>query len=164
MERLTTLGDYPEEAFGAYFPHEVWEVKTIPIDLMLTDGRATILGIRDSFTGRAKFVVIPLESVSAIRGAIAGTIEEWGTKPVIIEIDSSRLVYASLRPTARTLFFILKKRRASQPQTKSPLERLFCKATLHYPSLRHGFAHLNSIELQRQFDAWAHDRCEGSAA
>lgn len=58
--------------------NQLWEFDSTPADVMLTDGRFSIVGVIDVFTRRAKCILKPTSNADAIALLIRKTILDWG--------------------------------------------------------------------------------------
>jgi transposase InsO family protein len=81
---MLALGSYSEEAIE---PNYIWEVDSTPADIMLTEGRCTILGCIDVYTRRVKFLVQKSSNSLGITSLIRNCILDWGL-PKIIKSDN----------------------------------------------------------------------------
>src|SRR5690606_13911862 len=58
--------------------NQLWEFDSTPADLMLTDGRHTILGVIDVYSRRTSFVVMPTSDSKGVAKVIRRAILNWG--------------------------------------------------------------------------------------
>lgn len=58
--------------------NQLWEFDSTPADLMLTDGRHTILGVIDVYSRRTRFVVMPTSDSKGVAKVIRRAILQWG--------------------------------------------------------------------------------------
>lgn len=64
-----------------------WEMDSTPGDVMLTDGRHTVLGVIDVFTRRARLLVAKTSKATAVCGLLRATLLGWGV-PEIVKTDN----------------------------------------------------------------------------
>lgn len=79
-------------AFGSGNEHvtelnQLWEFDSTPADLMLEDGRHTIIGVIDVYTRRIKFVVSRTSNSKGVAQVIRGAILDWGI-PQVAKTDN----------------------------------------------------------------------------
>lgn len=67
--------------------NQLWEFDSTPADVMLTDGRYSIIGVIDVFTRRVKVVLKPTSNAEGIALLIRNTILDWGI-PEIARTDN----------------------------------------------------------------------------
>lgn len=58
--------------------NQLWEFDSTPADLMLTDGRYSILGVIDVYSRRVRFVVMPTSDSKGVAKVIRRAILDWG--------------------------------------------------------------------------------------
>lgn len=58
--------------------NQLWEFDSTPADLMLTDGRHSILGVIDVYSRRTIFIVMPTSDSKGVAKVIRRAILEWG--------------------------------------------------------------------------------------
>lgn len=63
---------------GITHVNQLWEFDSTPADVMLTDGRFSIVGVIDVFTRRAKCILKPTSNADAIALLIRETVLDWG--------------------------------------------------------------------------------------
>lgn len=66
---------------------ELWQMDSTPTDIMLADGRHTILGVIDTWSRRAKFLVSKTSKAAAVASLIRRAILDWGV-PEAIKMDN----------------------------------------------------------------------------
>ena len=81
---MLAIGSYSEEAIE---PNYIWEVDSTPADIMLKEGRCTILGCIDIHSRRVKFLVQKSSNSLGITSLIRNCILDWGI-PKIIKSDN----------------------------------------------------------------------------
>lgn len=69
--------------------NQLWEFDSTPSDVMLTDGRHSLIGIIDVFTRRAKVVIHPTSDSTGICLVIRKAILDWGI-PEIARTDNGK--------------------------------------------------------------------------
>ena len=62
--------------------NQLWEFDSTPADVMLTDGRFSIIGVIDVFTRRVKVVLKPTSNAEGIALLIRNAILDWGIPEV----------------------------------------------------------------------------------
>lgn len=67
--------------------NQLWEFDSTPADLMLSDGRYTIIGVIDVYTRRIKFVVSHSSNSKGVAQVIRQSIIDWGI-PKIAKTDN----------------------------------------------------------------------------
>ena len=67
--------------------NQLWEFDSTPADLMLTDGRHSILGVIDVYSRRTIFVVMPTSDSKGVAKVIRRAILEWGV-PQVAKTDN----------------------------------------------------------------------------
>ncbi len=67
--------------------NQLWEFDSTPADVMLTDGRYSIIGVIDVFTRRVKVVLKPTSNAEGIALLIRKTILDWGI-PEVAKTDN----------------------------------------------------------------------------
>ncbi|WP_304635507.1 DDE-type integrase/transposase/recombinase [Pseudoalteromonas sp.] len=78
--------------------NQLWEFDSTPSDVMLTDGRHSLIGIIDVFTRRAKVVIHPTSDSTGICLVIRKAILDWGI-PEIARTDNGK-DYTSIQITS----------------------------------------------------------------
>jgi putative transposase len=68
-------------------PNQRWELDSSPADIMLTDGRYTVIGVIDVCTRRANLIVSHRSKAEAIISLLRQTIATWGA-PQTIKTDN----------------------------------------------------------------------------
>ena len=67
--------------------NQLWEFDSTPADLMLTDGRHSLLGVIDVYSRRALFVVMPTSASKGVAQVIRQALLTWGV-PEIAKTDN----------------------------------------------------------------------------
>ncbi|MCB5226144.1 Mu transposase C-terminal domain-containing protein [Alishewanella sp. 16-MA] len=78
-KRMVAFGN---KAFSVIRINQLWEFDSTPADVMLKDGRYSIVGVIDVFTRRVKCVLRPTSNAAAISLLIRETILDWGLPEV----------------------------------------------------------------------------------
>ncbi len=81
-------------AFGSASEHierlnQLWEADSTPADLMLTDGRHSLIGMIDVYSRRMKFFVSKTSRATSVVALIRLCLIEWGV-PEIIKTDNGK--------------------------------------------------------------------------
>ena len=81
-------------AFGSASVHverlnQLWEADSTPADLMLSDGRHSIIGMIDVYSRRLRFVVSKTSKASSVVALIRQCLMDWGV-PEIIKTDNGK--------------------------------------------------------------------------
>lgn len=69
--------------------NQLWEIDTTKADLMLSDGRHTIIGLIDVFSRRLKFLVTKTSKAMALCTLLRRAIMDWGI-PQILRTDNGQ--------------------------------------------------------------------------
>lgn len=83
-KRMVAFGN---KAFAVSRINQLWEFDSTPADVMLKDGRYSIVGVIDVFTRRVKCILRPTSNAAAIALLIRETILDWG-KPEGVRTDN----------------------------------------------------------------------------
>jgi transposase InsO family protein len=67
--------------------NQLWEMDSTPADLMLTDGRYTIIGAIEVYSRRVMFVVMPTSNSKGVAAVIRRSILAWGV-PETVKADN----------------------------------------------------------------------------
>ena len=81
---MAAFGDASEAATGL---NQLWEFDSTPADLMLADGRHSLLGVIDVYSRRVKFIVMPTSDSKGVAKVIRRAILDWGV-PTIAKTDN----------------------------------------------------------------------------
>ncbi len=81
-------------AFGSASIHvkslnQLWEADSTPADLMLSDGRYSLIGMTDVYSRRLKFVVSKTSKATSVVALIRQSIIDWGV-PQYIKTDNGK--------------------------------------------------------------------------
>jgi hypothetical protein len=69
--------------------NQLWEADSTPADVMLVDGRHSIIGMIDVYSRRLRFLVSKTSKATAIVGLLRHCIIEWGV-PETLKIDNGQ--------------------------------------------------------------------------
>ncbi|MEE2025062.1 Mu transposase C-terminal domain-containing protein [Alkalimonas mucilaginosa] len=78
-KRMVAFGN---KSFAISRINQLWEFDSTPADVMLKDGRYSIVGVIDVFTRRVKCILRPTSNAEAISLLIRETILDWGLPEV----------------------------------------------------------------------------------
>ncbi|MBN8486386.1 MAG: DDE-type integrase/transposase/recombinase [Burkholderiales bacterium] len=78
---------FGSQSEGVLRINQRWEMDTTPADVMLTDGRHTVLGVVDVFTRRARLLVSRTSTAVAVCGLLRATLLDWGV-PEQVKTDN----------------------------------------------------------------------------
>lgn len=78
-KRMVAFGN---KSFAVSRINQLWEFDSTPADVMLKDGRYSIVGVIDVFTRRVKCILRPTSNAAAIALLIRETILDWGLPEV----------------------------------------------------------------------------------
>lgn len=67
--------------------NQLWEMDSTPADVMLTDGRHTVIGVIDIFSRRGRLLVSKTSKATAVAALIRRAIIDWGV-PETIKTDN----------------------------------------------------------------------------
>jgi putative transposase len=79
-----SFGSASEEADGL---NAIWEMDSTPADIMLLDGRHTIIGCVDVWSRRSVLQVTPTSKAAAVAGTLRRAMLAWGV-PRVLRIDN----------------------------------------------------------------------------
>jgi len=89
---MFAVGDASEEILKL---NQVWEADSTPGDIMLLDGRHTVIGIIDVWPRRARFLVSPTSKAAAVQALFRRCFLEWG-QPDVAKTDNGADYTANL--------------------------------------------------------------------
>jgi transposase InsO family protein len=136
--------------------NQVWETDATPGDVMLTDGRHTVIGIIDVWSRRVKVLVTPTSKAQAIATLARRCIIDWGV-PEVLRSDNGKDF------TARHMTRVLDALEIYQdlcppftPEAKPHIERFFRTFSHGLVELLPGFighnvAERKAIEARKSF-------------
>lgn len=82
-----TMAAFGDSSADVTRPNQRWEMDSTPTDVMLKDGRHTILGLVDVATRRARLLVSKTSKATAVTTLMRHTMLEWGV-PESIKTDN----------------------------------------------------------------------------
>ena len=128
--------------------NQLWEFDSTPSDVMLTDGRHSLIGIIDVFTRRTKVVIHPTSDSTGICLVIRKAILDWGI-PEIARTDNGK-DYTSIQITSvfDALEIKHEKTRPFSGEEKPYIERFFKTFSHDLAELLTGFIGHNVSERQ----------------
>ncbi|WP_310598815.1 Mu transposase C-terminal domain-containing protein [Desulfobulbus sp.] len=136
--------------------NQLWEADSTPADVMLADGRHSIIGVIDVYTRRLRFLVSKTSKAASVVALLRHCIIEWGV-PETLKIDNGQ-DYRSAH-VARVLDSLEVEREYCTPfqgQEKPHIERAF-RTFLHglvelMPNfIGHNVPERKAIEARRSF-------------
>lgn len=133
---MAAFGSYSE---GVVRANQLWMMDSTPADVMLDDGRHSILGVIDVATRRVMFLVSRTSTADAVCRLMRRAILAWGV-PEAVKLDNGR-DYASEK-FARLLTALSIESRFSHPFSgweKPFIERVFGTLTRHCFELLPGY-------------------------
>ncbi|MCK5612124.1 DDE-type integrase/transposase/recombinase, partial [Candidatus Pacearchaeota archaeon] len=83
---MVAFGSYSE---GIEHTNQLWEMDSTPADVMLKDGRHSIIGVIDVYTRRTKLLVSKTSTSTAIGTLIRQTLLDWGV-PGKVKTDNGQ--------------------------------------------------------------------------
>lgn len=83
-KHMAAMGSASERAYGL---NQLWEFDSTPADLMLTDGRHSLIGVIDVYSRRTLFVVMPTSNSKGVAQVIRRALLAWGV-PEIAKTDN----------------------------------------------------------------------------
>ncbi|MEI8642769.1 DDE-type integrase/transposase/recombinase [Pseudoalteromonas sp. Hal040] len=128
--------------------NQLWEFDSTPSDVMLTNGRHSLIGIIDVFTRRAKVVIHPTSDSTGICLVIRKAILDWGI-PEIARTDNGK-DYTSIQITSvfDALEIKHEKTRPFSGEEKPYIERFFKTFSHDLAELLTGYIGHNVSERQ----------------
>lgn len=136
--------------------NQLWEADSTPADLMLTDGRHSIIGMIDVYSRRVRFVVSKTSRAQSIIALTRQCLIDWGV-PKVLKTDNGK-DYLS-KHVVRVLLDIGVEQQPCKPfsgEEKPHIERVF-KTFLHglvelLPGfIGHNVAERKAIEARKSF-------------
>jgi putative transposase len=110
--------------------NQVWEFDSTPGDVMLTDGRHSLIGVIDIYSRRAKIFVTPTSKAAAIAALIRLTIMDWGVGEVAKTDNGADYVSKHMVRVFEELGIEQVLCRPFHPEDKPYIERFF-RTLLH---------------------------------
>lgn len=134
---------------SASYAHEVWEIDTTKVDIMLKEGRKCVLCIIDRYSRRARFELVDSESAQSVRRMLVNTIIAWGAMPTRLKVDNgSGFMNKTIETALELLDIVLDPCLPGNPQDKPFVERLFGTFTRERTALLKGFIGHNVAQAQ----------------
>lgn len=135
------------------YASERWEIDTTPGDVILKEGRKSILGIIDVYSRRVRFLVADSESAQSVRRLLAGTMLAWGAMPSILATDQgSGYVNQAIRSALELLDIEHKDCPPGSPEKKPFIERVFGTFQRSRAEVLAGYCGHDVAEAQRLRD------------
>ena len=85
-QRMVAFGSYSE---GIDAPNQLWEFDSTPADLLLSDGRYSVVGVVDVATRRSRLLVSKTSKATAILSLFRWCLLNWGV-PEAIKTDNGK--------------------------------------------------------------------------
>jgi len=136
--------------------NQQWEFDSTPADIMLIDGRHTLIGVVDVFTRRAKLLVSPSSKAVSVAALTRRSILDWGVPEVAKTDNGSDYVSRHMVRVFEGLGIEQKLCPPFTPEAKPHIERFF-HTFLHdivefMPGyIGHNVAQRKDIEARRSF-------------
>lgn len=146
---------FGSQSEGVNRPNQRWELDSTPADLLLIDGRYSLIGCIDVFSRRAKLLVSRVSKSEAIALLLRNCIQDWGV-PETVKTDNGK-DYTS-RWVTRALADLKVQQDLCppfQPWHKPHIERFFRSFSHDLLEFMPGFAGHNVADAQRLRDQQA---------
>jgi len=146
---------FGSQSEGVNRPNQRWELDSTPADLLLVDGRYSLIGCIDVFSRRAKLLVSRVSKSEAIALLLRNCIQDWGV-PETVKTDNGK-DYTS-RWVTRALADLKVQQDLCppfQPWHKPHIERFFRSFSHDLLEFLPGFAGHNVADAQRLRDQQA---------
>lgn len=136
--------------------NQVWELDSTPADVMLTDGRHSIIGIIDVYSRRFRMFVSKTSKGSAIATLVRRCLIDWGVCEIAKTDNGKDYVGNHLTRVFRSLDIEQKLCPPFQPWHKPHIERAFGSFTRDLVELLpdfigHNVAERKAIDAQKSF-------------
>jgi transposase InsO family protein len=143
---MCAFGNMSEEVVRI---NQLWEFDSTPADVMLTDGRYSIVGVIDVFTRRVKCVLRPTSNAEAIALLVREAVLDWG-KPEIGRTDNgSDYTSNHIEQAFFALNIVQEKTTPYSGWEKPYIERFFRTFSHGISELLQGFIGHNVAERQQ---------------
>ncbi|QSJ14588.1 transposase [Nostoc sp. UHCC 0702] len=145
-KNMISLGSYSD---GVDAINQLWEIDSTPADIMLEDGRHTLIGCIDVYSRRTKLLVVPRSKAVAIATLLRQCILDWGV-PEVIKTDNGKDYTA--RHLQRLFANLDIKHRLCQPfqpWQKPHIERFFRTFAHDLVELLPGYIGHNGMALRK---------------
>jgi putative transposase len=158
----------PDDAKNRYMPafgqadepvirlNQLWEFDSTPADVMLADGRHSLIGVIDVYSRRLKLLVSPTSKATAVAALIRRTILDWGVPEVAKTDNGADYVSDHIQRVFDALEILQVLCPPFTPEEKPHIERAF-KTVLHgifklLPGfIGHNVAERQAIRSRRSF-------------
>lgn len=132
------------------YANQRWELDTTPGDVLLVEGRKSILGVIDVFSRRARFLVCPSESAQSVRRLLSSTMQTWGACPAEVATDQgSGYVNKAITSALELLGIEHRACPPASPEKKPHIERVFGTFQRKRAEVLAGYCGHNVAEAQR---------------
>ncbi|MGQ8367103.1 Mu transposase C-terminal domain-containing protein [Glaciecola sp. 1036] len=105
--------------------NQMWEFDSTPTDVMLTDGRYSIIAVIDVFTRRVKAVLWPTSAAMGIASLIRSSILDWGVPEVAVTDNGADYVSHHIASVWDALEVHNHRTNPHSPWEKPHIERFF---------------------------------------
>lgn len=129
--------------------NQLWEFDSTPADVMLTDGRYSIVGVIDVFTRRVKVVLKPTSNSEAIALLLRNAILDWGVPEVARTDNGSDYLSAHIRSVWDALDIHNDITNPYSGWEKPFIERFFRTFSHDFAELLQGYIGHNVAERER---------------
>ncbi len=119
--------------------NQVWEFDSTPADLLLKDGRYTIIGVIDVYTRRAKFFVCKTSNSGGVAALLREAILDWGIVETAKTDNGADYVSYRIVSVLEALGIEQKLCPPFTPENKPHIERLFGSFTRSFEELMPGY-------------------------
>lgn len=132
------------------YANQRWELDTTPGDVLLVEGRRSILGVIDVFSRRVRFLVCPSESAQSVRRLLSSTMQAWGACPAEVATDQgSGYVNKAITSALELLGIEHRACPPASPEKKPHIERVFGTFQRKRAEVLAGYCGHNVAEAQR---------------
>lgn len=128
--------------------NDLWEIDATPADVMLTDGRHSIVGVIDVWSRRAMCLVTKTPRAVANTTLLRRAIAEWGLPDVLKSDNGKDFTATHMRRALETLGVRQQLCQPFSPQQKPHIERFFGTMTRGLFALLPGFTGHNVAGAQ----------------
>ena len=158
--RLVAFGDAAEQIERL---NQLWEFDSTPGDVMLTDGRHTIIGVIDVYSRRGKLLVAPTSKATAVAALTRRALLDWGVPEAVKTDNGSDYVSMHVVRVFEDLEIEQILCPPFSPEKKPHIERFFHTFSHGIVELLPGYighsvADRKTIEARRSFAARLMDR------
>lgn len=147
---------FGSQSEGVVRVNQRWEMDSTPGDVMLTDGRHTLLGVVDVFTRRARLLVLLTSRATAVCSLLRATLLTWGVPEEVKTDNGSDYVSNHTVRVLQGLDVTHTLCPPFQPQHKPHIERFFGTMSRALMELLQGYighnvAERSAIEARKSF-------------